>query len=107
MEFTELDASCNNKIIDVNQMKNTLKILKCYSGKYSECGIDQNGISDISLIDLCASGNKSINNVNHMKNTLKFLFCAGNSGIDDKGVAELKTTEIYSRDNHKITKHFC
>ena len=66
----------NEKIENVNHMKETqvvydgqklclLKILHCGNN----CGINQNGITKLNLIELNANGNKKITNVNHMKNT--------------------------------------
>ena len=48
-------------------MKETLKILYCYG----YCGIDQNSISELNLIELYTSNNEQIKNVNHMKKSLK------------------------------------
>ena len=79
-------------------MKNTLKKLKCGYG----CGIDQNGIIELNLIELSAQGNKKIENVNHMKNTLKKLDCSCNSGIDQNGISELNLIELNALENKKI-----
>ena len=81
-------------------MKNTLKILYCSGNS----GIDQNGISELNLIELYATDNKQIKNVNHMKKTLKILDCGYNSGIDKNGISELNLIELYANYNIKITQ---
>ena len=93
-----LNAFDNEKIYNVNHMKETLKILNC---GYN-CGIDQNGISKLNLIELCVIDNKKIKNVNHMKKTLNILYCGWNSGIDQNGISQLNLIELYARSNKKI-----
>ena len=63
----KLDATSNEKIKNVNHMKKTLKILYC---SY-DSGIDQNGISELNLIELYAHYNNKIWNVNHMNNKIE------------------------------------
>ena len=83
LNLMKLYAHNNEKIKNVNHMKNTLKILNC-SG--SNCAIDQNGISELNLIKLYASENNKIKNVNHMKNTLKIL--DWEYEIDQNGISD-------------------
>ena len=95
----KLYAYDNEKIKNVNHMKKTLKKLNCCG---SNNGIDQNGISELNLIELRTNNNKKIKNVNHMKETLKILYCIRESGIDQKGISELNLIELYAFDNNKI-----
>ena len=88
----------NIKITDVNHMKETLKILDC--GWI--CGVDQNGISQLNLIELYANSNKRIYDVNHMKKTLKILDCSWDCGIDQNGISELNSIELCTINNKKI-----
>ena len=101
----KLYAFNNEKIKNVNHMKKTLKKLNC-SG-YSS-GIDQNGISQLNLIELRTSNNKKIQNVNHMKRTLKILLCRYNSGIDQNGILELNLIFLmfFSCDSHFLFFHY-
>ena len=95
---TKLDVCDNRQIKNVNHMKNTLKKLNCGWN----CGIDQNGISQLNLIELYTFDNKKIKNVNHMKETLKILDCGGDSGIDQNGISELNLIELHTNNNKKI-----
>ena len=75
-----------------------LKILYCGN----DCGIDQNGISQLNLTKLYANNNEKIKNVNHMKETLKTLFCCGKCGIDQNGISQLNLIQLNILDNNKI-----
>ena len=98
-KFVEKLNACNNKKIkNVNHMRYTLKILNCGWN----CGIDQNGIFLLDLIELYATNNKKINNVNHMKRKLKILYCCGDSAIDQKGIYELNLIKLGAGNNKKI-----
>ena len=88
----------NKKIKNMNHMKNTLKKLNCSYG----CGIDQNGISNLNLIELDADGNEKIKNINHMKRTLKKLYCGWECGIDQNGISELNLIELHGDANKNI-----
>ena len=97
----------NRNIKNLNHMKNNLKILDCcFEFDYNYIGnmstIDQEGISELNLIQLNANSNEKIKNVNHMKNTLKILYCWGVSGIDQNGISELNLIELYAWNNEKI-----
>ena len=92
-----LNVFGNEKIKNVNHMKNTLKILNC-----SYSGIDQKGISQLNLIKLSVFENKKIKNVNHMKKTLKILKCGSDSAIDQDSIVELNLIELDATGNEKI-----
>lgn len=57
LKIVELDVSHNKKIYDVNHLKNTLKILNCTG---FNCGIDDNGISELKLDKLYSNGNYKV-----------------------------------------------
>jgi hypothetical protein len=63
-----LDASYNHKINNINHLIN-LEILYA-SG--NTCGIDNDGIKNINLIELYAYNNSKITNVDHMTKLIKF-----------------------------------
>ena len=90
-----LDATNNKKITNVNYMTN-LQILNASWG----CGIGDNGIKHLNLIELYASDNLKITNVNHMTN-LQILDAFYNSGINDNGIKNLINLNTF--DNPKIT----
>ena len=111
----KFNADNNDKIHNLNHMKNTqvdrggqkfqkicclLKILCCTGNNEIDLngnsGIDQDGIAQLSLIELYACDNKKIKNVNHMKNTLKILHCGYNCGIDQDGISQLNLIELYT-----------
>ena len=79
-------------------MASTLKILYA-SGN---CGIDQNGIKDLHLIELYANNNEKIKDVSQMASTLKILNASYNCGIDQNGIKDLHLTELYAYGNEKI-----
>ena len=79
-------------------MASTLKILYA---SYN-CGIDQNGIKDLHLIELNASGNKKIKDVSQMASTLKILNASDNCGIDQNGIKDLHLTKLNASGNEKI-----
>ena len=97
----KLNAYDNKEIKNVNHMKN-LKILDCGSVYWMAGAIDQNGISELNLIELIASNNARIKNVNHMKKTLKILNCSYDCGIDQNGISELNLIELRMSYNNKI-----
>ena len=74
---TDLNASNNKKITNVSFMK-SLKKLSAYG---FDCGITQNGIKGLKLVELNTNNNKKITNVSFMK-SLKKLDVWNNSGID-------------------------
>src|SRR5207237_1072600 len=93
----KLDASNNPTITNVNHMTK-LEILHAYGN----CGIDDNGISELNLKKLYASYNFTITNVNHMSK-LEILHACSNCGIDDNGISELNLKELYASYNFTIT----
>lgn len=68
-ELVELDISNNERIDDVNYLKN-LKKLIC-RGKNSK--LSQYGIKDLKLKELYCEGNTHIYDIGHMKDTLIYL----------------------------------
>src|SRR5205807_10203704 len=75
-----LDANYNPKITNINHMTNLKKL--CAKGS---CGINDNGIQNLNLIELNAHDNSKITNVNHMTN-LKKLWANLDCGINDDGI---------------------
>lgn len=101
LRLTELYATCeNDKITNLNHMKDTLKILHCGCMFNS---ISQQGISELRLVEFNTNNNHRITNVNHMRDTLKVLHCMYGSGIDQNGIYDLSLTHIYYGGNKKIT----
>jgi hypothetical protein len=87
-------------------MISSLKILNAYN----KCGIDQNGINGLSLVELDAGYNNKIIDVSMMK-TLKKLNANDDCGIDQNGICGLDLVELNADDNNKIidvsSKIFC
>ena len=81
-------------------MKNTLEILNV---AYN-CGVDQNGISELTkLKELDTQRNTKINNVSHLKDTLETLNVGGNCGVNQSGISKLvKIKKLDARGNKKI-----
>ena len=94
----KLNVCHNSKIINVNHIKETLKVLKC---GYN-CGIDQAGIFELKLTKFDATNNSKIKNINHMKETLKILICNSKCGIDQYGISKLNLRELDASHNEKI-----
>ena len=65
----QLYAGNNERIKNVDHLSSSLRFLIAIGG----CGIDQEGISELSLIKLNITNNHKIKNVNHMAHTLKYL----------------------------------
>ena len=70
-----------------------MKKLKILSACHN-CGIDQNGIKELDLIELYVDYNEKITDVSFMKN-LKILRACDNCGIDQNGIEELDLIELY------------
>ena len=66
-----------------------------------DCGIDQNGITGLNLIELDATCNDKIKNVSFMSN-LKKLGASGDCGIDQKSVCGLNLIVFKACKNEKI-----
>ncbi|XWV25405.1 putative ORFan [Tupanvirus deep ocean] len=98
--ITKLGAWGNPKIKNVSHIAPTLKFLDANG---SNCGIDQNDINGLSLVELHAWGNPKIKNVSHMAPTLKKLDASYNCGIDQNGINGLSLVELCARNNPKIT----
>src|ERR1700722_5880843 len=95
---TKINANGNEKIKDVSHMASTLKIL--YADGY--CGIDQNCIANLHLVELNANGNEKIKDVSHMASTLKILYAGWDCGIDQSGISNLHLVELFAYGNKKI-----
>lgn len=82
-----LNASYNKNITTVNHMKN-LRILHAYGWS---CGISDEGLKNVNLIELYAGENNNITTVNHMTNLQKLSVygCAGISSIGDDGLKDI------------------
>ena len=91
------NALGNPKMTNINHMTN----LQILDASYN-CGLDDNGIKDLNLIELDVSDNPKITNVNHMTN-LQILNASFNCGIDDNGIKNLNLIELNASDNPKIT----
>ena len=100
-----LNASNNPKITNLSEGKIILKNLKKLDAS-DYCGITDEGIKDLDLVELCASYNLKITNVNEGKVILKNLkkLEAGNDcGITDEGIKNLDLAELCASNNPKIT----
>lgn len=95
----KIDLSNNNKIKNLNHLKNTLKVLIC--GGY-KCKINQESISDLRLEELYAQNNKYIHNLDHMKETLKILDISEDCAIGQTGITQLNLVELYASNNMNI-----
>jgi hypothetical protein len=65
------------------------------------CGITDQYIKNLNLIELNVEANKNITNINHMSN-LKILF-AQNSKISDLSIQNLNLTILNANNNPNIT----
>jgi hypothetical protein len=98
-KFNQLDAlndRGNIKITNVS-MISSLKILCAYSN----CGIDQNGIHGLDLVELYADYNEKIIDVSMIK-SLKKLCASDSCGIDQNGINGLDLVELNANHNNKI-----
>ena len=78
---TQLNASFNPNITSLNHMTKLKKLDIC-----GECGVGDNGISNLNLEELHASYNPKITSLNHMTK-LKKLDIWGDCGIGDNGIS--------------------
>jgi len=117
----KLDASCNRKIIDVNHLQqleelnvsgmpdyvywglHKLNISGIPQYKKYICGINQNGISQLTSIKiLIASDNDKITDVNHLQK-IEYLNISGNCCVGQNGMSQLMLIKkLYAYDNDKI-----
>jgi len=93
-----LNANHNPAIKNVNHMTNLQEL----SAGGCDCGIDDNGISDLNLIELNAYSNSTITNVNHMF-SLKKLIASYSYGIGDDGIKHINLDTLVANSNPKIT----
>ena len=122
LNLIELYALYNGKIMDVARFHRFLhsknnetltsiccttnvsfmsNLQKLYAGIY--CGIDQNGINDLNLIELNAKNNEKIKNVSFMSNLQRLNASGENCGIDQNGITGLNLFILNINDNNKIT----
>jgi F-box domain len=92
-----LDTSDNPKITKINHMTNLKKLDASW-----DCGIDDQRIQNLNLVELNASNNPKIININHLTN-LKKLDASWGCGIDDQGIQNLNLVELDACNNAKIT----
>ena len=92
---TKLKA--NNKIINVSFMTNLKKL-----DAFGNCGIGQDGIRGLNLVELNAYCNGKITDVSFMTN-LKILDAWGDCGIGQDSIHGLDLVELNARNNRKIT----
>ena len=62
----ELNTCDCHKITNINHMRNLKKLIA-----FGDCGIDDNGIKNLNLIELYSHNNPKITNVSHMTNLKK------------------------------------
>ncbi len=67
------------------------------------CGLDNNGINQLNLVELYVGSNPKITNINHMTN-LRKLVANGSSGMADNGINQLNLIELNSQYNPKIRR---
>lgn len=91
-----LNASDNPNVKNVNWITN-LKILWARN----KCGINQEGIKGLNLIELCITNNKSISNVSWMIN-LKKLEAGGESSLWQYGLGKLDLVQLDVCNNQSI-----
>ena len=92
-----LNARNNWKITNVSHMK-SLQILYA-SG---DCGINQQGIEGLNLLEFNASNNSKITNISQMK-SLQILYANGDCGINQQGIEGLNLIKLYASHNSKIS----
>lgn len=96
LNLTFLDISNNFFINDVSFMK-SLQVLHAQF----DCGINQECIDKLALIELDFSYNKNIINLNHMK-CLKKLYARGSCGVSQNSIDKLQLIELDASWNYKI-----
>jgi F-box domain len=92
-----LDAYYNPKITNISYMTNLKKL-----DARGDCGIGDQGIQNLNVVELNAFSNPKITNINHMTN-LKKLDASWGCGIGDQGIQNLNLIELKAYNNPKIT----
>lgn len=102
--IAKLNASYNVKIKNINHLTN-LRILYARSDPYDcvHCGINDNSLINLNLIELDASYNLNIKNINHLTNLTTLHASHRYCGIDDNGIKELNLSTLFAYANPKIT----
>ena len=109
----KLNAKDNPNITNVNHMIYLQKLnasngncFKCgfHCGRDCnlQCGISDDSIKDLNLIELNANFNPNIINIGHM-NKLQILHSCCNCGIGDSSTQKLNLIKLYLGNNPKIT----
>src|SRR3989338_2224880 len=106
LRLTDLYMLYNDEILNLNNMKDSLKYLNC-----SSTCLDQEGISELNLEELVACDCSNITSLNHMK-TLKILdcssscpaspFCCEGCTISQSSISNLELVKINYRYNTNI-----
>ena len=91
-----LDATNNSKIANVNHLTK-LQVLNASRN----CGISDNGIKYLNLIELKAYNNHKITDINHLTQLQK-LDASFDCGIDDDGIKYVNLVELDACFNPKI-----
>ena len=66
------------------------------------CGLNDDGISQLNLVKLNVLGNPKITNINYMTNLVK-LNAAWNCGLTDEGICKLNLVKLDVYGNPKIS----
>src|SRR5258706_292463 len=97
VDVIELNARHNPKITSLNHMTK-LKILNISWN----CGVGNQGISDLNLEELDAWYNPKITTLNHMTK-LRILNISGDCSVGDQGTSDLNLEGLDTSCNPKIT----
>ena len=93
----QLYAYANKDIKIINYMK---KLVKLNAG--DNCGINNEEIAKINVIELNVYNNPKITNVNHMTR-LQILYAGSNCGINDAGIKYINLHKLHAGNNPNIT----
>ena len=72
-----------------------------------DCGVNDDSLIGLNLVELKADSNPKIKKINHMKpaaSNLRILHAGGDSGIDDDSLIGLILIELNAYNNPKIKK---
>ena len=94
----ELTAYNNQKITDINHMNKLVKL-----DASGNSGLDDQGISQLNLIELNACDNPKITDLNHMNKLVKLNANGMDCGLNDKSIGQLNLIKLTTYNNQKIT----
>jgi len=97
--ITQLDASYNPQITDINHLTRLEGLVAT-----GNCGIGDAGLSNLNLLALDISDNPKVTNLNHMTK-LRILGAKGffyGDGIGDDGIKNLNLRELHLTNNVRI-----